>query len=524
MAESPPAGGRRYDAIVIGAGPNGLTAARVLARRRRRVLVVESADAIGGHTRSIEFAPGFRSPLSEDSGWVPPAVASLFALDKLQKAGGAVSTTVIGPDRQTLHLPARVPAAVERIGQVSQRDADRWPAFVERLQKFATMLEVLYQVVPPDIDAEGPRELLPLIGLGRKLRALGRADMTEFLRVMPMSIQDLLDDTFENDLVKAAVAAAAVRDLRQGPRSGGTTFNLLHYMVGASPGSIRGRSWYLSAPDAFATHAAEALRKRKVDVMTGTAVSRILIADDEVTGVRLSTGEEVAAPLVISTADPKRTLLELVDPVWLDPELMLAVRNIKLRGCTGFVFYAVERAVDDPTKSFTASVSLTPSTAGLERAADAAKYGQIAAEPHVEIFSPTLRWPQLAPEFKHVVTARVHYAPYALRDGEWDAKRCAALEKKVTAMIARVAPAFESTIIHRAVLSPRDVEERFGVTEGALTHGELMLDQMLFMRPVAGWGRYYMPVRGLYLGGAGTHPGPGVLGGAGYLAARATGA
>ena len=522
MAESLPAA--RYDAIVIGAGPNGLTAARVLARRRRRVLVVDSADEVGGHTRSIEFAPGFRSPLSEDTGWVPPAVAKLFALDKLQKAGGAVSTTVMGPDRQTLHLPARVPAAVQRIAQLSPRDADRWPAFVERLQKFATMLEVLYQLVPPDIDAEGPRELMPIIGLGRKLRAMGRADLTEFLRIVPMSIQDLLDDTFENDLLKAAVAAAAVRDLRQGPRSGGTTFNLLHYMVGASAGSIRGRSWYLAAPDAFARHVSEALKKRKVHVMTGTHVARIMIANDEVTGVRLSTGEEIEAPLVISTADPKRTLLDLVDPVWLDPELVLAARNIKMRGCTAFVFYAVERAVDDAAKSFTASVSLTPSTAGLERAADAAKYGQIAPEPHVEIFSPTLRWPQLAPEFKHVVTARVHYAPYALRDGEWDAKRCDALEKKVTAMMSRIAPTFEPTIIHRAVLSPRDVEERFGVTEGALSHGELMLDQMLFMRPVPGWGRYYMPVRGLFLGGAGAHPGPSVLGGAGYLAAKATGA
>lgn len=524
MADAQSPGARRYDAIIIGAGPNGLTLARMLARRRRKVLVVESAEDIGGHTRTLEFAPGFRSPLSEDAGWVPPAVSDLFGLDKLQKAGGAVSTTVIAPDRQTLHLPARAVGAVERIRQFSERDADRWPAFVERLQKFAAMLEVMYQIVPPDIDAEGTRELMPILGLGRKLRAMGRADMTEFLRIMPMSVQDLLDDTFESEIVKAAVAAAAVRDLRQGPRSGGTTFNLLHYMVGAAPGSVRGRSWYLSAPDAFATHAAEVLKKRKAEIRTGTRVARITIAEDEVTGVLLTTGEEIAAPLVISTADPKHTLLDLVDPVWLDPELVLAVRNIKMRGCAAYVFYAVERAVDDPAKSFTASVSLTPSTTALERAADAAKYGQIAGEPHIEIFSPTLRWPQLAPEFKHVVTARVHYAPYALRDGAWDAKRCDALERKVTETIARVVPTFEQTITHRAVLSPVDVEEKFGVTEGAMSHGELMLDQMLFMRPVAGWGRYYMPIRGLFLGGAGAHPGPGVLGGAGYLAAKATGA
>lgn len=512
----------KYDAIVIGAGPNGLTAAAYLAKRRRKVLVLESADEIGGHARTIEFAPGYRAPLNDDAGWVPPAVRRLVGLKSQKIVGGSVSVSVVGADGQVLSLPARLEAgaAGASIRAHSERDAKLWVPFVTQLHNFASVLGALYRIAPPDIDDTSLKALLPLVGVGRRLRTLGAEDMTEFLRVMPMSIQDLLDDTFESELLKAAIASCAIRDIRQGPRSGGTTFNLLHYLVGAPLGSVRARKRFLDGPDAFATAAAGVAKKRKAELRTNARVERITVKDFAVTGVVLSGGEEIAAPLVVSTLDPKRTLLGMVDPVWLDPEFTLAVKNVKLRGCTAYVFYAVDGEIRDTNRTFASAVSLTPTTVALEKAADAAKYGEVSKDPHIEFFVPTMRWGHLAPPGKHIVVARVQYAPYHLKEGEWNHDRACALSEQVTTAIARAIPGFKNSIEHQTVFTPRDLEERFGASEGALTQGEMTLDQILFMRPVASWGRYAMPIDGLFLGGAGAHPGPGVLGGAGYLAAR----
>jgi phytoene dehydrogenase-like protein len=390
-------------------------------------------------------------------------------------------------------------------------------ALIERLQRFANVLGALYQLTPPDIDTTSPGEIVPLLSVALKTRALGRKEMIEFLRVMPMSIQDLADDTVQSEALKVKLGAAAVRDLRQGPRSAGTTFNLIHHLIGAPPGMLRRQDWLPNGPTSFAETAAEVGRKAGVELRLNTRVDRIDVKDDAVAGVVLANGEQIEARIVISTADPKRTLLRMIDPVWLDPEFILAVKNIKMRGCAAFVLYGV--SADLPQHGLTQSV--IASTTTLEKAADAAKYGEVSEQPLVEFFSASARWHNMSPDGKAVLAARVQYAPYALRSGQWDRAAADAIEKKATAAIAEQIPGFASKIEHRLVLTPRDLEERFGVTEGALTHGELTLDQILFMRPVPGWGHYEMPVAGLYLGGCGAHPGPGVLGGGGLLAARA---
>jgi phytoene dehydrogenase-like protein len=350
--------------------------------------------------------------------------------------------------------------------------------------------------------------------------------MTELLRVLPMSIQDLLDDWFENPLLKAAVGAGGVRDIRQGPRSGGTSFVLLHYLVGARLGSVRARPWWRERPDAFVRAVGDAARSAGVTIRTGADVARVLVRDDAVSGVALTNGDELSARVVVSTADPAHTLLALIDPVWLDPEFLHAVRNIKFRGCTALVRFALDQlpklpGLEDSPVVLAGTTSLSPSLDFLERAYDAAKYGNVSSEPHVEFTVPTQRWSSLAPTGKHVLIARAQYAPYHLRDGAaWDDTRSCELGETVTRAISRALPGFADAILHRDIVTPGDLEARFGVTQGAMTHGELMLDQILFMRPVPGRGRYAMPIDGLYLAGSGAHPGPGVLGGAGWLAAK----
>ena len=516
-----------FDVIVIGAGGNGLVAAAALGRAGRRVLVVERGDAIGGQARSGEFAPGFRAaPLGVDAGWVAPMVARGIGLELPARMLPEISITVAAGGGDFLSLACDQSRAAATIRRHSPHDADRWHAFVARIRALSGFLEAMYQLPAPDIDTTSFGDLFPLLGLARKFRALGRTDMTELLRVMPMPVQELLDDWFECAPLKAAVAAGGVRDIQQGPRSGGTSFVLLHHLVGAPTGSVRARGWWCDGPDAFARAVAGIAAAAGVTVRTDAMVAAITVRNDAVTGVVLSGGEEVAAPTVLSTADPVHTLLGLVDPVWLDPEFLHAVKNIKTRGCRAAVMFALDAlpafpGLGDSADALAGTISLTPTLDALERACDAVKYGGVSASPHVEISVPSLRWPSVAPNGKHVLVARAQWAPYALRDpAGWSAAATIALGDRITAAIAECAPRFASHVEHRVMLSPRDIEARFGLTQGASTHGELTLDQILFMRPVAGSGNYAMPIPGLYLGGSGAHPGPGVLGGAGWLAAR----
>lgn len=496
----------RWDAVVIGAGANGLVAASALANTGRRVLVVESEAMAGGTWSPVEIAPGFTAPLELEADWIPPGVAALVGLGPADFASPP-ATSVLLDDGSILPLPPDSQAGALAIRRHSPRDAARWPAFTEMLRELSGFLEVLYQVPAPDIDGRAVGELPGMLSLGRSFRALGRANIRELLRVLPISVQDLADDWLTFEPLKAAVAAAGVRDIRQGPRSGGTSFVLLHYLTGALAGSLRGRRPLRAGPGAFIAAAETAARLKGVTLRMGMRVVAVEIEDERVTGIRLGNGDTIPATTVISTADPSSTLLGMVDPVWLDPELVHAVRNIKYRGSTAYVCFAL----DGPVEATAGVLSLSSTTNAIERPFDAAKYGEASPMPHIEVS---------VPDGGRVLVARVRYIPHTLREGAWDAGRCNALGDLVTAAVGKAIPGFSTAARSRVVLTPDELEARFGVTDGAFTHGEITLDQILFMRPVAGWGRHTTPITGLYLGGAGTHPGPGIAGGPGLLAAR----
>lgn len=517
---------RAADVIVIGAGANGLVASARVAQGGLRVLLLERDESLGGQGRLVEFAPGFRAaPLGFDPGWLPASIARGLGLDGMEQDSRDTPLTVGIEPGSFLTLSRDPAAAASSIRTHSQGDAAKWMAFTTRLRKLAGFLEALYQTPAPDVGVTSLKDLLPLLKLGKQYRDLGKEDMIEFLRALPLSVWDLLDEWFENDALKAAVAAGGIQDYQQGPRSGGTGFVLLHHLVGAPAGSVRGRVPWRGGIAAFTDSAERAARRSGVTIRSGASVARILVREDAVAGIALSNGEEIAATTVLSTAGPAHTLLEWVDPVWLDPEYLHAVGNIRYRGCTAVAMFALDALPEFPglaTKQALAGlVSLTPSIRSLEKAADAAKYGTISEHPHVEFTVPTMLQPDLADHGKAIVMARAQYAPYRLRNGAtWDAATRDAIGAKMTAAIEAAAPGFGARVLHKVVLSPADLEERYGLREGAVSQGELGLDQILFMRPVAGWGRHGTPISGLYLGGAGTHPGPGILGGPGWLAAQ----
>lgn len=473
-----------FDAIVIGAGVNGLVAAHLMAKAGQRVLVLE---------RRTE--PD-RTP---HQGWVPDVVATALGLGQrglvISRPDPWISLAL--PDGGRLELWQDVAKSAESIRRLSPKDAARWPEFCARLQRIAQVLEALYTQPAPDVETTSPGELLRLGLVGVKVRRMGRQAMIDLLRVLPMSVSDLLGEWFESEPLKAALGAGGLLHLKQGPRSGGTAFNLLHHHAGSAPGVFR----------QAVSNIGEVLEAMPgVELRRDATVARITVKAGAATGVVLAGGDEIAAGVIVSGADPRATLLGLLEPGWLDPELALAVRNIKCRGVAARVNLTVNAAPGFER------LTVAPSLEYLERAYDDAKYGRVSAHPWIEATAQGGR-----------VDAHVQYVPWALAGGPWDDAGRRAFGDLVVDQLAAHAPALRQAVTAREVLTPRDLEDRSGLTEGHAYHGELTLDQILFMRPVAGWSRYWTPVRGLYLCGAGTHPGGGIAGASGWLAAREIG-
>jgi len=481
------------DAIVIGAGTNGLVAAHLLARAGRRVLVLERQGdgGTGGQGDGRE----------SEAGWVPPQViADLGLAGRLSVVRPDPWVSLALPDGGRLELSQDMGRSVEAIRRVSPADAGRWPEFCRRMRRLGTVLEALYTQPAPDVETTEIGELLRLARLGLRVRRLGRQAIVDLLRVLPMSVEELLGEWFTHEGLKAALGVAGVLHLRQGPRSGGTAFNFLHHHVGSAAGVFRP-----PRSDAGAMLAA----LPGVEIRRGATVARIRVDGGRACGVTLATGETLDAPLVVSGADPRATLLGLLEPGWLDPGFALAVRNIKCRGVAAQVMLELSRPAGFST------LLIAPSLTYIEKAYDAAKYGQVSEQPWIEAHAAGNR-----------ISAHVQYVPVTTEDGGTGGRGDGStgghvtLGERVVAMLEAHVPGLREHVRGIEVTTPADLE-RAGLSGGHAYHGELTLDQVLFMRPVAGWSRYRTPVPGLYLCGAGTHPGGAVTGGAGRLAARA---
>ena len=480
--------------VVIGAGANELVAAHYLARAGHEVIVLEEHDAP-------------RDEVMLDSGWISPRIVRDLGLHTGAGASPALAlyrpdpwaTAVLG-DGGRLELwndPGRSVASIRRL---SARDAARWPQFCAQMSALARILESLYVAPPPDLLARDVGELARLAGIAFGMRRLGRQNMEALMRLLPMAVSDLLDDWFESDVLKGVLAGTGIMHLCQGPRSGGTAFRLLHHHVGNATGVFR----------PLRSNLRRVLEARPgIALRRAAPAARITVRQGHVAGVVLASGEEIAARLVVCGADPRRTLLDRVEAGALAPEFTRAVRHIRSRGVVARVNLVLERAPQFGT------LVLAPSLDYLERAYDDAKYGRISERPYMEARAAGSDGANA-----HYVEVDVQYAPYALADGTWDETRRHTLAQRAVEMLGAAMPGFAEAVTAAEVLTPRDLEARYGFPEGQPHHAELALDQSFWMRPLPGWASYRSPIAGLYFCGPGTHPGGAIGGAAGANAAR----
>ncbi len=517
----------RYDAVLVGAGHNGLVCAAYLARAGLSVLVLERREMVGGAAVTEELFPGFRfDSCAHRLGHLDRRVVRDLGLAgyglQVRRPDLAVLAPLPGGDHLAIWRDPDKTA--EEIRRHSPDDALRWPRFGAAMAPAVRFLGHVAAATPPELPPAASRDLLTFMQLGLRLRRMGRRELTEVLRVLPMSAAELLDEWFESEPLRGLLAAMGVTGLFMGPRAAGTAYLLLG---GLSPEAevLRPTELVAGGMGRLTEALAGAAVASGARIRTGVDVERIRTRDAKVTGVVLSDGEEVGAARVVSNVDPKRTFLGLVEPTELDPEFVRKVKNIRTRGAFAKVHLALAEL---PRFDGTAGrpelleglIRISPGLDYLERAYDDAKYGGVSRSPYLEVVIPSLTDPTLAPPGQHTMSVYVQYAPYELEKGSWDADRREALGDRVVGTLSAYAPGIDEAILDRHVLTPADLEDVYGLTGGCASHGEMALDQLFFMRPVPECAQYRTPVRDLYLCGAGTHPGGGVSGSAGYNAAR----
>lgn len=519
---------KKYDAIIIGGGHNGLVAAAYLAKAGKKVLVLERRHVLGGAAVTEEIYPGFKYSVCS-------YVVSLFRPHIVRELNLAKHGMEIIPletsftpvhDGHGLVRWADAGRTRREISRYSQRDAEIYPEFSLAMTKMASFVKDIIDNPPPDPASINIRELTKLLGMGRRFKDLGDDAANLHLKLLTMSAVDFLEMWFESDVLKAPMSVSGIIGTYLGVRSPGTAYVLLHHYMGEIDGAFRSWGFSKGGTGGISMACARSAESFGAEIKTEAPVHKILINGGKATGVVLENGDEYHASVVVSNLDPHRTFLGVVGEEHLEADFITSIKRFKMRGSSGKVNLALDRLPNFTCRPgshhLRGDIAIAPSLEYLERAYDEAKYGSFSKRPYINVVIPSLCDPTVAPPGKHVMSCFVQYAPYKLADGgaeNWPKYR-EAFGDTVIDTLEEFAPGLRDSILHRQVLTPWDLEQKIGLTEGNIFHGELSLEQLLFQRPTAGWANYRTPIDKLWLCGSGAHPGGGIMGSPGELCAK----
>jgi phytoene dehydrogenase-like protein len=514
------------DVIIIGGGHNGLVTAFYLAKAGFKPLVLERRPQAGGAAVTEEFSPGFRcSTLAHSAGPVLPEIVRDMQLARhgLKLITPEIAVTAFSPDGRALSLHHDAKLAAQEITRFSQKDAAQYAVFQESLKKIGSVIGEALRLAPPNIDDPSRGDLWAMLQTGRSLRKLGKKDMYRLLRWGPMAVADLVAEFFETELLRAAIAARGIFGTAMGPWSAGSSLVLLIRAAGDSH-PAGSSSFAVGGAGAITQAMAAAAKEAGAEIRTSADVKEVRVKDGGATGVVLASGQEIDAKAVISNADPRRTLLKLVDPMHLTPDFVMKLQNYRMPGTVAKVNLALSAlpkftALNGGENALRGRIHIGPEIDYLERAFDESKYGNFSSHPYLEVTVPSLADPSLAPNDKHVMSIYMQYAPFKLKGTDWESQR-SSLGETVVKTLSEYAPNLPGLVEDGQIITPKDLEDTYGLTGGHIFHGELALDQFFTMRPLLDWARYGTPIRNLYLCGSGTHPGAGLTGGSGANAAR----
>ncbi|MCH7474963.1 MAG: NAD(P)/FAD-dependent oxidoreductase [Gemmatimonadetes bacterium] len=514
-----------YDVIVIGGGHNGLVNAAYLARAGKSVLVLERRHLVGGAAVTEEIYPGFKySVYSYVVSLLRPEIIRELDLPSHGLEILPLESTVTPlPNGDYLGRWADHDQTRRELYRHSAKDAEAYDDYGKLMYHLAFAVKPIVAMVPPDPTSLSPRDLLSLLKLGKHFRSLGETQFYALVKLMTMSAADFLDEWFETQALKATMSASGIIGTFLGPRSPGTAYVLLHHYLGEIDGSFRAWGFAKGGTGAISESIAGAARRFGADIRTEASVARVLVRHGRATGVALENGDEITARVVVSGLDPKRTFLKLIESEHLPDDFVDSIRRFKIRGSSGKVNLSLSELPkftclprDGP--HLRGAISISPSVDYLERAYDDAKYGNFSRRPYMDIIIPSMIDPGMAPPGKHVMSIFVQYAPSDL-EGGWNETRREAFGDAVIDTLAQYAPNLPGAILHRQVITPWDLERDIGLTQGNIFHGELSLHQLFFLRPAPSWADYRTPLDNFYQCGSGTHPGGGISGTSGRLAA-----